>query len=106
MDTLLRSRSFDEGAAVTPGAAPFVTVILPCRNEEKFIAGCLDSIISSDFPKDRVEVLVVDGMSEDGTREILAGYTGRFKFIRMVENAKRQRPAHSTWGSRMPRATS
>ena len=50
-----------------PDIRPLVTVILPCRNEEKFIAGCLDSITSSDYPKDRLEVLVVDGMSEDGT---------------------------------------
>ncbi len=89
---MTRYRSIDEGAAVTPGTAPFVTVILPCRNEEKFIAGCLDSIISSDFPKDRLEVLVVDGMSEDGTREILAGYTSQYQFIKMVENTKRTTP--------------
>jgi glycosyltransferase involved in cell wall biosynthesis len=75
-----------------PDILPLVTVILPCRNEEKFIAGCLDSITSSDYPKDRLEVLVVDGMSEDGTREILAGYTSRYQFIKMVENANRTTP--------------
>ncbi|MGC2423343.1 MAG: glycosyltransferase family 2 protein [Nitrospirota bacterium] len=71
---------------------PLVTVILPCRNEEKFIAGCLDSIISSDYPKDRLEVLVVDGMSEDGTREILARYTVRHNFIMMLENKRKTTP--------------
>ena len=50
---------------------PFVSIIIPCRNEEKFIGKCLDSIIAQDYPKDRLEVLVVDGMSEDGTREII-----------------------------------
>jgi len=54
---------------------PFVSIIIPCRNEEKFIGKCLDSIIAQDYPKDRLEVLVVDGMSEDGTREIVERYT-------------------------------
>jgi cellulose synthase/poly-beta-1,6-N-acetylglucosamine synthase-like glycosyltransferase len=75
-----------------PDMLPIVTVILPCRNEEEFIAGCLDSLVSSDYPKDRLEVLVVDGMSEDGTREILAGYTARHEFIKMIENVKRTTP--------------
>ena len=52
-----------------------VSIIIPCRNEERFIAKCLDSIIAQDYPKDRLEVLVVDGMSEDGTREIVERYT-------------------------------
>lgn len=42
-----------------------VAVIIPCRNEEKFIGKCLDSVITNDYPKDRLEILVVDGMSED-----------------------------------------
>ena len=52
----------------------FVSVIIPCRNEEKFIGKCLDSIISQDFPKENLEVLVVDGMSADKTREIVEKY--------------------------------
>jgi len=44
---------------------PKLSVIIPCRNEEKFIGKCLDSIIANDYPKDKIEVLVVDGMSEN-----------------------------------------
>ncbi|MCJ7829741.1 glycosyltransferase, partial [Patescibacteria group bacterium] len=33
-----------------------VSIIIPCRNEEKFISKCLDSIILQDFPKDKLEV--------------------------------------------------
>jgi len=40
----------------------FVSVLLPCRNEEKFIGKCLDSIIVNDYPKDKLEVLVIDGI--------------------------------------------
>jgi len=42
-----------------------ISIIIPCRNEEKFIRKCLDSIIAQDYPKDGLEVLAVDGMSED-----------------------------------------
>ena len=49
---------------------PFISAIVPCRDEEKFIGKCLNSLIVQDFPKDKLEILVVDGMSEDKTREI------------------------------------
>ncbi len=47
-----------------------VSVILPVRNEEKYIGRCLDSILDQDYPKDKLEILAVDGMSEDRTRSI------------------------------------
>lgn len=68
---------------------PLVTVIIPCWNEEKFIGACLDSIISNDYPKDKLEILVVDGMSEDGTRDIIESYMEKYPFVRLVGNAKR-----------------
>ena len=48
-----------------------VSIVIPCRNEEKFIRKCLNSIIEQDYPKENFEVLVVDGASEDRTREII-----------------------------------
>lgn len=74
------------------GEKPFVSVIIPCRNEENFIANCLDSIISQDYPKDRMEILVVDGMSEDKTREIITNYTHKSHFIKLLDNPKRITP--------------
>jgi glycosyltransferase involved in cell wall biosynthesis len=46
-----------------------VTVILPVRNEARHIGRCLDAVLSQDYAKERTQVLVVDGMSDDGTRE-------------------------------------
>ena len=37
----------------------FISIIIPCWNEEKFIGKCLDSIIAQDYPKDKLEILVV-----------------------------------------------
>lgn len=51
-----------------------ITVIIPARNEEKSIAGCLDSVCSQSYPKELFEVLVVDDHSTDNTAGIIKNY--------------------------------
>lgn len=70
-----------------------ISIVIPCRNEEKYISRCLDSIIANDYPKERLEVLVVDGMSEDETRAIMERYSQRYPFIRLLDNPKKITPA-------------
>ncbi len=72
---------------------PTVTVIIPCRNEERFIAACLDSILASDYPQEQLEILVADGHSEDATREILERYAVRHRHITLIDNPRRTTPA-------------
>jgi succinoglycan biosynthesis protein ExoA len=67
---------------------PIVSVIIPCRNEARFIGACLDSILASDYPAARREIIVADGLSDDGTREELAAYLSR-GLIRVVDNPGR-----------------
>ena len=69
-----------------------VSIIIPCRNEEKFISKCLDSIVAQDYPKDKLEVLVIDGMSKDRTRQIVNEYSKKHSFIKILENPKRITP--------------
>ena len=71
---------------------PFISIVIPCRNEEKSIARCLDSIIANDYPKDSFEVLTVDGMSEDNTREVLKEYSLKYPFVKVLENPKKVTP--------------
>lgn len=71
---------------------PLVTIVVPCRNEERYIVECLDSILACDYPSDRLEVLVVDGMSDDGTRAVLADYAARNPLVRMLDNPHRITP--------------
>jgi len=47
---------------------PFVTLLLPVRNEAKSIRESLMSIINQDYPRDRMEIIVVDGKSTDNTK--------------------------------------
>ena len=82
---------------------PLVTSVIPCRNEVRYIGQCLESLIRCDYPKDRLEVLVCDGMSDDGTREIVAGYAARHSFIRLVDNPERITPCAMNAGIRESR---
>jgi len=75
-----------------------VSIIIPCRNEGKHIAKCLDSIIANDYPKDKLEVLVIDGMSEDGTREIIERYSQQYPNIKFLDNPKKIVPTAMNLG--------
>ena len=50
---------------------PYVSIIMPIRNEAAFIERSLGSLLMQDYPPERMEILVADGMSEDGTRQIV-----------------------------------
>ena len=82
---------------------PSVSVIVPCRNEERYIARCLDSIAATDYPRERLEVLVVDGVSEDRTRAMVADYGARYPFIRLLDNPGRIPPTAVNTGIRAAR---
>jgi glycosyltransferase involved in cell wall biosynthesis len=71
---------------------PFVSVVIPCRNEEKFIAKCLDLLMLQDYPEQRMEIIVIDGMSIDKTREIIVDYCKKFLFIKLLDNSKKFTP--------------
>lgn len=66
-----------------------ISIICPIFNEEKYIKGCIESILSQDYPKDKMEILFVDGMSTDSTREIVNSYSEKYPFIRLLENPKK-----------------
>lgn len=79
---------------------PYVSIVIPLRNEESFIARCLDSIMASDYPNDRFEVLIADGMSTDKSREIVLRYSKKYSNIRLLENPKKLRVTANNVGIR------
>jgi len=58
-----------------------LSVIVPIYNEEKYIVQCIESIVAQDYSKDDLEVLFVDGMSNDRKREIVTQYSEKYSFI-------------------------
>ena len=68
---------------------PLVTVILPIRNEADFIENTVKSVIENDYPHDKLEILVIDGMSDDGTREIIEKLAAVDDRIKLLDNPRR-----------------
>lgn len=82
-----------------PDAWPRVSVIVPLRNEARYAGACLARLLGQDYPPARLEILVVDCMSDDGTREIVAGLQqkvvrdgdGTTPGLRLLEDPGRER---------------
>ena len=70
---------------------PRVSLIIPCHNELTYIGRCLDSIADAWRPE-QLRVLVCDGMSDDGTREVVDEHTRRHPWIERVDNPDRTTP--------------
>jgi len=70
---------------------PFVSVIMPVLNEERFIAGSLEAVLKQDYPA--FEIIVADGMSTDRTREIIQSVQAQHSNLRLIDNPKRIVPA-------------
>lgn len=66
-----------------------LSVICPIYNEEKYIGACIESILSQDYPQDDLEVIFADGMSTDNTRKIVASYTAKYPWIKLIDNPDR-----------------
>lgn len=65
---------------------PFVTVIMPVRNEADYIANSLGAVLDQDYPAELMEIIVADGMSTDATREIIRLLQERFPIVRLIDN--------------------
>jgi succinoglycan biosynthesis protein ExoA len=81
---------------------PFISVVIPMRNEAAHITRCIDSVLAQDYPAERVEVIVVDGESDDDSASVLAGYGDR---IRVLSNPGRIVPTAMNIGIRAARGT-
>ena len=68
---------------------PFVTVAMPCLNEEHYVEACLASVFSQDYPPERLEVVVADGGSTDRTLKILEQIAAREPRLRVLPNPQR-----------------
>jgi cellulose synthase/poly-beta-1,6-N-acetylglucosamine synthase-like glycosyltransferase len=67
-----------------------VAIIVAVRNEQNYIRKCLDSLLNQDFPPDRFQIIVIDGLSEDNTKSVVEEYQKRFpERITLYDNPNR-----------------
>jgi len=79
-----RSKSLDEESPRAPDDAPLVSIIIPARNEAHNIADCVRTVLASTYP--RLEVIVVDDHSTDGTGEIARAIAEMDVRVRVIDN--------------------
>lgn len=74
---------------------PTVSIIVPCYNEQDSIGRLLDAISAQTYPRERTEVLIADGMSQDGTRKAIAAFQQSHPdpVVRIVDNPERTIPS-------------
>lgn len=87
--SLLRSRRKSEVGVVSKGAGelPFVSVLVPVKNEEKVVARLLDALLRLDYPANKREIIVVNDASNDRSREICTRYSSEHPEIRVLDRA-------------------
>lgn len=67
---------------------PAVSIVVPCRNERDHIVGCIQSLLAQDLPDGGLEVIVADGLSTDGTRELLGEFAKNHPALRVIDNPR------------------
>ncbi len=68
---------------------PFISVVIPCFNEEKFIDSLMKNLIDQDYPKEKVEIIFADGDSTDKTKSIIEKYSGEIGYVKCIDNPDR-----------------
>lgn len=74
---------------------PRVSIIVPCYNEQATIRPLLEAIFQQTYPLTNMEVVIADGLSEDGTRDVITEFQSGHPdlSVRIVENVARNIPA-------------
>lgn len=83
--------------------APFVSIIMPVRNEADFIGRAIRSVLDNDYPAEKVEIIVVDGMSDDGTRAKVEKLSLADDRVKLRDNPKRIVPTAMNIGLKIAR---
>ena len=65
-----------------------LSIIIPCYNSEKYLKNCLNSFCNQIKRYNKIEVILVNDSSTDGTSKILKSYGKKFKFIKILKNKK------------------
>ena len=93
-------QGLSHGAGRPAPVLPLVTIIMPLRHEARYSARALPAVLVQDYPADNMETVVVDGMSEDGTRAIVTAMAGGEPRVQCMDNPERIVPTALNRGVR------
>jgi glycosyltransferase involved in cell wall biosynthesis len=68
---------------------PFITIVMPVRNEARFIKHTLNQLVTQDYPPDRYEIIVADGESSDETRSLVTTISQKHPQVLLKDNPGR-----------------
>ena len=103
-DSYEPEKTIEPLAQSTPASVlPFVTVVVPVRNEARFIEGTIGQLIAQDYPATGFEILLVDGCSTDQTRQLAESLAKTQPQLRVLENPRRLSSAARNVGIRHAR---
>ncbi|MDD5700343.1 MAG: glycosyltransferase family 2 protein, partial [Candidatus Nanoarchaeia archaeon] len=65
-----------------------VSVVMPCYNDGEHIGEAIESILGMDYPKNMIEIIIVDDKSKDNSVEIVKKYVKKYKNVRLIVNKR------------------
>ncbi len=83
---------------MSQSSTPLISIIMPIRNEAAFIERSLGAVLAQEYPSERTEIWVVDGMSDDGTREIVNQLLNCHSNVRLLDNPQLAMPSATNIG--------
>ena len=81
---LKNKRDLNKGNKKYKKFEPNISVVIPAYNEEKYLGKCIKSVLNSDYKKEKMEIIVVNDGSSDGTKEIAESYGKKYKNIKII----------------------
>ena len=82
-----------------------VSIICPVYNEEKYIKNCIDSILLQDYSFNNLELILIDGNSNDNTVNIIKEYSKKYNWIKLINNPNRIVPVAMNLGIKNAKGT-
>src|SRR5437868_13728511 len=86
-----------------PSGLPAVSIVVPRRNEARHIAACVQSLLEQERPPGGYEIIIADGLSDDGTRAILEKMSFVNPVLRVIDNPLRVTPCGMNCGIKAAR---
>jgi len=74
-----------------------VSIVMPCYNEGENIGKAIDNLLNLNYPKDMLEIIIVDDCSKDNSVEIVKTYAEKYENVRLIVNKKKFRRSSRTY---------